>query len=151
MLVTSSGARLFHDSTVKLAAARPILRRLSRDPYFCYKYQVHYLRNRHWKRLGNDLSGTCFGGAPTVTPRQAAEMLVQLSRHQCKEVRRIHLRLPYTEGNLYWAPFGLALLPAGQPVWFGGPKNKTLAQISSEFGLTVREAVTWLIEAVENE
>ena len=151
MLVTTTGKRLLIVVSEEEKAGRPIIERLFRDPYFCYKYQVHYWRHCQWKRLGNDLSGQFYPDLPSATPAQAAEMLVALSGNKSKEVRQAKKRLPFTEGNLRFGRLGPYFLPAGLPVLFSEEKHRTLAQINEDWGLSLTEAAAWLVKTVEQE
>lgn len=143
---------LVADSSTDLRQAEDRIKsRLFSSPWFCYKYQVHRLRNIMPEEVGADLSGSAEGGIVYYPPAVAAELLSVYAGGLIQWVARLREDFPYTEGNLKFKEFTDRRLPDRRPVLFRGKRGITLDMLASEKQIDLEAAASLLIEIVENE
>lgn len=145
-------ARLVAGSVSELQQAESRIKsRLLSSPWFCYKYQVHRLRNIMPEHLGADLSGSAEGGTVYYPPAVAADLLRKYARNRVMWVARIRKDFPYTEGNLRFAEFTDRRLPDSRPVLYRGKRGVTVDMLAQEKNVDLSAAAMLLIEIVEME
>lgn len=143
---------LVADSSTDLRQAEDRIKsRLFSSPWFCYKYQVHRLRNIMPEEVGADLSGSAEGGIVYYPPAVAAQLLNKYAGGLIKWVTRLRKDLPYTEGNLRFEEFTERRLPGRRPVLFRGKRGITIDMLARENNTDLESAASCLIEIVENE
>ena len=154
MLVATDGSRLV-DSYSKIAtrkAEEVVFEYMRTNMWFLYKYQIHWLRARYPKQLGNDLSGYLFSKDKASSPKEAADLLMLKSGYRYMQVAVPNKKMPLTETTVDFKKLTLSFLPQGRPCLISRNDNHIfLPELCGMSGVSLSEGPRLLIDRISEE
>ena len=154
MLVATNGKRIV-DSQAKIATKRAeeeVFEYMRTNMWFLYKYQIHWLRASYPKQLGNEFSGSLFGGMKSSSPKDAADLLMLKSGYQYMQVAVPNRKMPITETTVEFKRLTMSFLPEGRPCFIStGGALLFLPELCALKGLSLSEGAKTLIHCISEE
>ncbi|MDX1398707.1 MAG: hypothetical protein R3204_09290, partial [Oceanospirillum sp.] len=120
------------------------------DPVLFYRYQLGWVKQTCWHRLGNEFGGMLYPG-PVASLQEAGQNLVRLTKGGLKQIDvTTRRRLPLTDNLIRFTRLTYSFLKDGEPtLFFRNGRAFSLSQLCRNQLLTPMQAANYILNRLD--